>query len=85
MCTVVHQVCIIIIYPERLPHNEIMTVNFDQKLCDLNPYCPVVRVCPTGALYIDRRTFRPSFDESKCTGCEACVPICPHGAVAARD
>ncbi|OGS52041.1 MAG: hypothetical protein A3K75_05660 [Euryarchaeota archaeon RBG_13_61_15] len=56
-------------------------VKFDQKLCDLNPYCPAVRKCPKGALYIDRRTFRPTFDASKCTGCAVCVSSCPRGAV----
>ena len=62
-----------------------MTVKFELSLCDRNPYCPAAKACPTGALYIDRKTFRPAFDDGKCTGCEVCVPICPRGAVAARD
>lgn len=57
------------------------SVKFDQKLCDLNPYCPAARKCPKGALYIDRKTFRPTFDASKCTGCAVCVSSCPRGAV----
>jgi Fe-S-cluster-containing hydrogenase component 2 len=61
--------------------NDSMSVKFDRELCDLNPYCPVTRVCPTGAMFIDRKTFRPAFDESKCTGCEVCIPSCPHGAI----
>lgn len=59
-----------------------MTVNFDKTLCDLNPYCPAARACPKGALHVDRRTFRPTFDPEKCTGCGVCLASCPRGAVA---
>lgn len=58
-----------------------MPVVFDKTLCDKNPFCPVTRSCPTGAMYIDRRKFTPAFDESKCTGCGTCITSCPHGAV----
>jgi len=58
-----------------------MTVTFEGGLCDQNPYCPAARKCPTGALYIDRKTFRPAFDAKKCTGCAVCASSCPHGAV----
>lgn len=61
-----------------------MSVNFKKEICDLNPYCPAARICPSGALFIDRKTFRPSFDESKCTGCEICISSCPRGAVSAE-
>ena len=59
-----------------------MTVKFDQKMCDLNPYCPATKACPSGALHIDRKTYRPSFDAAKCTGCGVCLSKCPRGAVA---
>jgi Fe-S-cluster-containing hydrogenase component 2 len=58
-----------------------MSVSFNESLCDKNPYCPVARVCPKGAMYIDRETFGPAFNESKCTGCEICVSKCPRGAI----
>ena len=61
-----------------------MQVMFDETVCDRSPFCPVVRTCPTGAMYIDRRTFAPAFDESKCTGCGKCVASCPHGAIHER-
>lgn len=54
---------------------------FDGDACDRNPYCPVTRACPTGAMYIDRRTRSPAFDASKCTGCGTCLSSCPHGAL----
>jgi len=34
-------------------------------------------ICPTGALYIDRRDMSVLFDLEKCTGCALCVPVCP--------
>jgi heterodisulfide reductase subunit A-like polyferredoxin len=58
-----------------------MSVRFDQELCDLNPYCPAVRACPKGALFIDKKTFRPAFDAAECTGCGVCISSCPRGAV----
>lgn len=58
-----------------------MPVKFDKHLCDMNPFCPVARLCPTGAMSIDKKTYRPTFDHDKCTGCGTCVPACPHGAV----
>jgi Fe-S-cluster-containing hydrogenase component 2 len=58
-----------------------MAIKFDIASCDKNPYCPVIKVCPTGAMFIDRKTFRPTFDPEKCTGCGTCVPFCPHGAL----
>ncbi len=61
-----------------------MQVMFDEAICDRSPFCQVVKMCPTGAMYIDRRTFTPAFDESKCTGCGTCVTSCPHGAVHER-
>jgi ferredoxin len=40
-----------------------------------------IAFCPTGALYIDRRTFKVLFDAEKCTGCELCVTACPPRAM----
>jgi Fe-S-cluster-containing hydrogenase component 2 len=59
------------------------TVAFDEAACDRNPYCPAARGCPTGAMYIDRGTFTPAFDATKCTGCGTCLSSCPQGAVEA--
>lgn len=58
-----------------------MAIKFDQKLCDGNPYCPVTRICPTGAMYVDRKTFRPVFDSEKCSGCGVCLSSCAKGAI----
>ena len=64
-----------------MPRIDTMPIKFDQKLCDLNPYCPAARMCPTGALFVDRRTFRPTFSPDKCTECATCTSSCPRGAV----
>jgi len=34
-------------------------------------------VCPTGALHLDRESWRVDFDTELCTGCELCVLACP--------
>lgn len=56
-------------------------VSFDETECDKNPFCPVTRVCPAGAMYIDPATRIPRFDRDRCTGCGTCVDACPRGAV----
>lgn len=40
-----------------------------------------VAFCPTGALYIEDKTFKVLFDAEKCTGCELCVTACPPRAM----
>jgi Fe-S-cluster-containing hydrogenase component 2 len=58
-----------------------MSVKFNKAVCDENPISPVTRMCPAGAVSIDRSIYRPTIDESKCTGCEICVSSCPRGAM----
>jgi formate dehydrogenase iron-sulfur subunit len=43
-----------------------------------------VMVCPTGALYKDRRGF-VALDEDKCNGCGYCTQFCPFGAPHLKD
>jgi len=43
-----------------------------------------VMVCPTGALYKDRRGF-VALDEEKCNGCGYCTQFCPFGAPHLKD
>ncbi len=58
-----------------------MVMSFEPRLCDQNPYCPAARSCPSGALCVDRKTFRPVFDSDMCTGCAVCASSCPRGAI----
>jgi len=36
-----------------------------------------MEACPQGAFSRDERTGVVSLDPEKCTGCEACIPVCP--------
>lgn len=41
-------------------------------------------VCPTGSLYINRKTMEVLFDSSKCSACELCLKACPPRAMESR-
>jgi len=38
-------------------------------------------VCPTGSLYINRKTMEVLFDSAKCSACELCITACPPRAM----
>ena len=40
-----------------------------------------ITICPSNALYMDKKTFEVKFDETKCAACELCVMICPTKAM----
>jgi L-aspartate semialdehyde sulfurtransferase ferredoxin len=41
-------------------------------------------VCPTGSLFINRKTMEVIFESSKCSGCELCIKACPPRAMESR-
>lgn len=43
-----------------------------------------VTVCPTEALYIDKKTMQVIFDSDKCIACELCVKACPPRAMVVK-
>lgn len=43
-----------------------------------------ITVCPTGALYIDKKTMKVIFDSEKCIACELCVRACPPRAMVVK-
>ncbi len=56
----------------------------DNNRCDKSPFCPVKRVCPTGAVTQKGGIFRsetPKINEALCIGCEKCILVCPMAAV----
>ncbi|MDR3685767.1 MAG: 4Fe-4S binding protein [Coriobacteriia bacterium] len=57
---------------------ELKTVAIDLKRCDASPFCPVKRICPSGAVSAVPGGY--TVDASKCTGCGACIRVCPMGA-----
>jgi ferredoxin len=40
-----------------------------------------IAICPTTALYIDKKTRKVIFDAEKCIACELCVKACPPRAM----
>ena len=40
-----------------------------------------VTICPTGALYMEKKTMNVIFDAGKCIACELCVRGCPPRAM----
>ena len=60
---------------------------FKESKCDRSPFCPVTRVCPTGAVTRIKEGFfkiRISYDAAKCIGCGKCTKVCPHKAFAMK-
>jgi Fe-S-cluster-containing hydrogenase component 2 len=59
-------------------------MNIDPILCDQQPGCPARRVCPARAIYRVESAGRPgpwAIDPELCTGCGACVRVCPMSAI----
>jgi thiol-disulfide isomerase/thioredoxin len=47
------------------------------------PECGGIEICPTEAIYYDKKLKRPVWDESKCTFCLKCttIDVCPVGCI----
>ncbi|MBN2453018.1 MAG: 4Fe-4S binding protein [Candidatus Omnitrophica bacterium] len=54
-------------------------VTRDEEKCTHCGAC--VTICPTGALYTDKKTMKVMFDSEKCIACELCVKACPPRAM----
>lgn len=40
-----------------------------------------ISICPSGALGVNRKSMKVSFDSEKCILCGLCIPACPFGVV----
>jgi len=49
-------------------------------LCPKNHRCPIIRVCPAGAIVQDTIFDAPHIDKKKCTDCGLCTRYCGYGA-----
>lgn len=57
-----------------------MSYLISDRFCPQNHRCPIIRVCPAGAIIQDGYGL-PVIDKSKCTECGKCTRYCPTGAV----
>jgi len=54
-------------------------VTKDEERCTHCGAC--ITICPTAALYMDKKSMEVIFDADKCIACELCVIGCPLGAM----
>jgi Fe-S-cluster-containing hydrogenase component 2 len=57
-----------------------MALTINKARCPQNHRCPMLRVCPVGAISQDGYGL-PVIDDTKCTECGKCTRYCPMGAV----
>lgn len=55
-------------------------VFLDQACCPAGHPCPVIRVCPAGAVSQSSAYDAPVINMEKCTHCGRCTRFCPYGA-----
>ncbi|MXR70118.1 4Fe-4S dicluster domain-containing protein [Shewanella sp. JBTF-M18] len=58
-------------YPEQ-------SYRFSRVSCQHCEAAPCVRVCPTGAAYIDKATGIVAVNSDRCVGCQYCIAACPY-------
>ncbi|QQX81180.1 4Fe-4S dicluster domain-containing protein [Shewanella sp. KX20019] len=51
---------------------------FSRHSCQHCEAAPCVKVCPTGAAYIDEETGIVAVNEDRCVGCQYCIAACPY-------
>lgn len=56
-----------------------MKIHVEARRCPQNHPCPIVRLCPAGAVKQDGFA-APTIDKSKCTDCGKCFRFCGYGA-----
>jgi ferredoxin len=57
-----------------------MALTINPSSCPQNHRCPIMQVCPVGAISQDDYRL-PVIDESLCTECGKCTKYCPMRAV----
>ncbi|MCZ4335904.1 4Fe-4S dicluster domain-containing protein [Shewanella colwelliana] len=57
------------------PHQ---SYRFNRVSCQHCEAAPCVRVCPTGAAYIDKDTGIVAVNSDRCVGCQYCIAACPY-------
>jgi ferredoxin len=57
-----------------------MAYKIDKNKCPQNHRCPIITICPVGAITQDGFGL-PVIDGSKCIDCGKCAKMCPMKAV----
>ncbi len=55
-------------------------IHLDKNICPHNHICPLIKVCPVGAISQNSEGF-PVVDHSLCIECGKCVRNCPKRAM----
>ena len=70
---------------EYLEKLEIRVATIEQSVVKNEDKCVhcgfCTAVCPTGALYVNKKTRDIIFDQEKCSACGWCVKVCPYKAM----
>ncbi len=59
-------------------------IQVDKNLCPHNHVCPLIRICPVGAISQDAEGY-PVVDHELCIECEECVRTCFKKAMVSTD
>jgi len=83
--------CMACVYACSLAHEEVFSLGLSRMriekeealglsvpvACLVCEGMPCVETCPVGAIRVDAELGRPVIHEGECTGCGACVEVCP--------
>jgi Fe-S-cluster-containing hydrogenase component 2 len=61
-----------------------MSLKISASRCPQNHRCPIVNVCPVGAISQNGYGL-PVIDEEKCIDCGKCIKFCPMKAVVQKN
>ena len=57
------------------------TIKIEAERCPKNHPCPVIRICPAGAITQNNIFSAPELDEEKCAQCGLCTGFCGYNAI----
>jgi ferredoxin len=57
-----------------------LKIEIEASRCPQNHICPVMRICPAGAISQRSPFSAPEIDEDKCTSCGKCTKYCGYSA-----
>jgi ferredoxin len=61
--------------------NKMNSIGIEASRCPQNHVCPVIRICPAGAISQSTAFSAPVIDEDKCTECGLCTNYCGYRAI----